>query len=1151
MIRSSAGMRGQGKTADLRENPPEQRHHPALIQSVMILERPRQLRQILPAGGFYPQVHYCTPLLLQSDWKVLTSFMLPEADSRRRLTTARHTHLHNFLVRSPMAKDLASNAAKRTQNCGAPPPIPPAPTARNASQSSPNLFTWDFVTYAQYNSTVTDHIYKESVTEKHCMPVQRLARKSDEALGVRVILTRTTIPRRQKKILGLMPMVLKLGVHGATSECKSGRKREIPEKTASFGIQLSRENIRECLRRENNSLTTAPPRSVVDWVCEARETNIDTEVPVELSSWRYGIRDNHAAEKLYNTWQRCKRGPCTHAERNSPRDEHDACHFQSQHSAYGSDTYTLVRLNTTRVGSTCCKKNYRVGSLFITDTQVLVYPFLVILNIPLSCRRRYHITALSFAFTRSYGTFQQRYTQCTKTVSNMSFEADLPWRSQLVRHRCGVREALSSNPGQGMGSACAVRPSSSSVAAIPEDAAAKGMQRVLLTLPRAIGCQADKQLANSWHAPGNISGPEVAPLTSNSLLITGPGVVNSNGPKPMRVKRGVYGAAPECKGGRNGHSPRKYACQRHRPARLPRTKIRVTPPGIEPYSPRRTCNAKLYPPILLSSDFLDCPNNGRKFKYLFTSKCGAAVVTNTLGLHSRGRECYLLSGHLDFGFPLLYEIVPGERWDGSWSQAIAELRPRPRITEHIAPSLMISLDEILTRSSFPQPSLSLIWRKEATVLQKEYQNEFYYKGGGDEVGKGTGREGAPSPSLAKLVTAGIASPSCRVAGQGELGEGVARPLEGAHLAFRALCPPPCFPAPQASPYTRPFPFAEQENLHWDGTSLTAACLSLFARAGPWIPLGVRNPVDCERGADCASQYLFWPWSWSTEMLAYRSSVHRLCTSILVHRDSLALLLSDSCGGLERGFPVMSYIVVSSTADANNMKYKEILIGLNLRQNVVPTAVKYRTKNPVCCKLSSAGMEGRGKQKIPEKTRRPAPSSGMILTCDNPGATSPGIEPGSPSVARWTVRGIVLWKAVPIWSAMAVLANASRLCSEEIVPVLVHPQPSANAFVRLRSVITFVIQKSFVRLRSVITFVIQKSFVRLRSVITFVIQKSFVRLRSVITFVNQKSFVYCLYFASGEWATYIHYCKNTGSVSVCVKTHRRPIEPYHTGHYPVL
>ncbi|KAJ8898220.1 hypothetical protein PR048_003580 [Dryococelus australis] len=37
----------------------------------------------------------------------------------------------------------------------------------------------------------------------------------------------------------------------------------------------------------------------------------------------------------------------------------------------------------------------------------------------------------------------------------------------------------------------------------------------------------------------------------------------------------------------------------------------------------------------------------------------------------------------------------------------------------------------------------------------------------------------------------------------------------------------------------------------------------------------------------------------------------------------------------------------------------------------------------------------GKREILEKTRRPAASSGTIPTCENPGATPPGIEPGSP------------------------------------------------------------------------------------------------------------------------------------------------------------
>ncbi|KAJ8876721.1 hypothetical protein PR048_021168 [Dryococelus australis] len=40
-------------------------------------------------------------------------------------------------------------------------------------------------------------------------------------------------------------------------------------------------------------------------------------------------------------------------------------------------------------------------------------------------------------------------------------------------------------------------------------------------------------------------------------------------------------------------------------------------------------------------------------------------------------------------------------------------------------------------------------------------------------------------------------------------------------------------------------------------------------------------------------------------------------------------------------------------------------------------------------------ERRGKREIPEKTRRPAASSGTIPTCKNPGVARPGIEPGSP------------------------------------------------------------------------------------------------------------------------------------------------------------
>ncbi|KAJ8890127.1 hypothetical protein PR048_009634 [Dryococelus australis] len=44
---------------------------------------------------------------------------------------------------------------------------------------------------------------------------------------------------------------------------------------------------------------------------------------------------------------------------------------------------------------------------------------------------------------------------------------------------------------------------------------------------------------------------------------------------------------------------------------------------------------------------------------------------------------------------------------------------------------------------------------------------------------------------------------------------------------------------------------------------------------------------------------------------------------------------------------------------------------------------------------SAGMQGQVERENPENTRQPAASSSTIITCENPGATSPGIESGSP------------------------------------------------------------------------------------------------------------------------------------------------------------
>ncbi|KAJ8882624.1 hypothetical protein PR048_014436 [Dryococelus australis] len=63
------------------------------------------------------------------------------------------------------------------------------------------------------------------------------------------------------------------------------------------------------------------------------------------------------------------------------------------------------------------------------------------------------------------------------------------------------------------------------------------------------------------------------------------------------------------------------------------------------------------------------------------------------------------------------------------------------------------------------------------------------------------------------------------------------------------------------------------------------------------------------------------------------------------------------------------------------------------------------------------MQGWGKREIPEKARRPAASSGTIPTCENPGPSPPGIEPGS---RRWEA----------IWSGAGRVGRGKREIPEK-------------------------------------------------------------------------------------------------------------------------
>ncbi|KAJ8873693.1 hypothetical protein PR048_024525 [Dryococelus australis] len=70
------------------------------------------------------------------------------------------------------------------------------------------------------------------------------------------------------------------------------------------------------------------------------------------------------------------------------------------------------------------------------------------------------------------------------------------------------------------------------------------------------------------------------------------------------------------------------------------------------------------------------------------------------------------------------------------------------------------------------------------------------------------------------------------------------------------------------------------------------------------------------------------------------------------------------------------------------------LGITVRDNVV---VLRGDEGEGRLVRSSAGMQGRGKREIPEKTRPPMASSATIPTRRNPGSGTPGIEPGSPRV----------------------------------------------------------------------------------------------------------------------------------------------------------
>ncbi|KAJ8892964.1 hypothetical protein PR048_005545 [Dryococelus australis] len=73
-----------------------------------------------------------------------------------------------------------------------------------------------------------------------------------------------------------------------------------------------------------------------------------------------------------------------------------------------------------------------------------------------------------------------------------------------------------------------------------------------------------------------------------------------------------------------------------------------------------------------------------------------------------------------------------------------------------------------------------------------------------------------------------------------------------------------------------------------------------------------------------------------------------------------------------------------------------------------------------------GLQGRGKQKITEKSRRQAASSGTIPTCENLRETPPGIEPGSTRIPKNTGVKQLLIPRTPVAHSSKMASRANNM-----------------------------------------------------------------------------------------------------------------------------
>ncbi|KAJ8895276.1 hypothetical protein PR048_000601 [Dryococelus australis] len=344
------------------------------------------------------------------------------------------------------------------------------------------------------------------------------------------------------------------------------------------------------------------------------------------------------------------------------------------------------------------------------------------------------------------------------------------------------------------------------------------------------------------------------------------------------------------------------------------------------------------------------------------------------------------SGHPDFGFPWFPELTPGECWDGSLTKNKTDSFPNPsspcNLHHNLACWISQQAQELFTQSSSGVPS----------TRQQTSRSEATDVGMGCVCCLGVGY-----PQGVEWGGGGVIALARTAAAHRLCSFREAKTLRSYPMSYPGLYPPKISPScglPLLTPF---FP-----------GGLLPGCTIVI---GFWFGTGItRSRIGEDVGATGPKRRLLSVVFAAREdaVFSFLQRVARVPQMSRIELEDRPLpydlsyrtkfkLLEENAGVI---IPLRNRISAFGNR-AGRLRWSAGFLGdlpfppptHAFSRCSILTSLHSRETS---WKWSSDGMQGRGKREFPEKIRRPAVSSGTILTYENPEAVPPGIEPGSPS-----------------------------------------------------------------------------------------------------------------------------------------------------------